>query len=334
VTHLSTFDFDRKIAVVTHPKIGGLFGEALVKRLKGAGWRPVLLTIPPGERYKTLRTVNRIYDRLIEERFERNSPLIALGGGVIGDMTGFAAATYLRGVPYIQIPTTLLAQVDSSVGGKTGVDHPMGKNLIGAFHQPRLVWIDVDHLKTLPMRELRAGLAEVVKYGVIADASFFSFLEENVSAMLALDPDVLIPAIVRSCRIKADVVSRDEREGGLRAILNFGHTFAHGIETLTGYRIYRHGEAVAIGMVCAARLSHRMGLCPPDVAERVQSLLSRMGLPTRFPSLPFTSFVDVLQRDKKVLRGEMRFVLPQRIGDVRLLGLREKRLLKEVLQQC
>ncbi|MBI4716155.1 MAG: 3-dehydroquinate synthase, partial [Nitrospirae bacterium] len=306
----------------------------LERRLRNAGRRPKVLTLPSGERYKTLRTVSRIYDFLVKERFERTSPLLALGGGVIGDMVGFAASTYLRGVPYIQVPTTLLAQVDSSVGGKTGVDHPLGKNLIGAFYQPRLVWIDVETLSTLPPREVRAGLAEVVKYGVIADPQLFEYLERHAEDLLNLRPERVIHVIARSCRIKAAVVGQDERESGLRAILNFGHTFGHAIETLTGYRAFRHGEAVAVGMVCAARLAHRLGMCSPDVAARMETLLTRLGLPTRFPTIPFSPFYQTLQRDKKVVGETLRFVLPLRIGEVRMIEISDKKVLKEVLQIC
>ncbi|MBI4715551.1 MAG: 3-dehydroquinate synthase [Nitrospirae bacterium] len=323
---------DRKIALITHPVLEKLYGRPLDRLLRNAGWRPKVLTLPAGERYKTLRTLSRIYDFLVKERFERTSPLLALGGGVIGDMVGFAASTYLRGVPYIQVPTTLLAQVDSSVGGKTGVDHPLGKNLIGAFYQPRLVLIDVETLNTLPSRELRAGLAEVVKYGVIADPELFEYLERHAEDLLNLRPDRVIHVVTRSCRIKAAVVGRDEREGGLRAILNYGHTFGHAIETLTGYRAFRHGEAIAVGMVCAARLAHRLGMCPPDVAARTEVLLRRLGLPTRFPAIPFSPFYQTLQRDKKVVGETLRFVLPLRIGEVRILEVSDKKVLKEVLQ--
>jgi 3-dehydroquinate synthase len=331
---LKKFGFDKNLAVITHPRIAQLYGNVLVRQLKQEGWRPRVFTVPAGERFKTLRSTGRLYDHLIREKMERNSPLIALGGGVIGDLVGFVAATYLRGVPYVQVPTTLVSQVDSSVGGKTGVDHPLAKNMIGAFYQPRLVWIDLNLLKTLPPRELRAGLAEVVKYGVIADAAFFDFLEKHYQDLLALRPAPLIRVVSRSCRIKADVVAQDEREGGLRAILNFGHTFGHSIETLTGYRTFRHGEAVAIGMVCAARLSHRLGLCDGSVVSRTEALLQKMGLPTRLPRLSFSSFFQTLQRDKKVLQGTIRVILPTRIGEVRILPLPDKKVLKEVLQLC
>jgi 3-dehydroquinate synthase len=256
--------------------------------------------VKDGEQYKTLAEASMIYDRLIEEKLERSTPIVALGGGVIGDITGFVAATYLRGVPYVQVPTTLLAQVDSSVGGKTGVNHPRGKNLIGAFYQPRAVFIDPDVLKTLDKSELRAGLAEVVKYGVIWDEGFFRFLEENTQGLSAVE-DALVRAIERSCEIKAYVVKEDETEKGLRSILNFGHTFAHAIEAVTGYTRYKHGEAVSMGMVLAASFSARLGV---------------LGLPVEAPELRYEAVLGAMLVDKKVLSGCMRFVLTERIGKV------------------
>ena len=318
--------FKGKAAVVTNPLVDGLYGGVTLKGVRDSGLQPVLIKVPDGEEYKNLKEASRIYDSLIEHGLERSSPLIALGGGVIGDITGFVAATYLRGVPYIQVPTTLLSQVDSSVGGKTGVNHPKGKNLIGAFYQPRAVLADPLALKTLDKREFRAGLAEVVKYGVIWDKDFFSFLEKNTKAILDLG-DELTTAITRSCAIKAEVVSKDEREAGLRAILNFGHTFGHAIETLTGYRAFRHGEAVAAGMALAAEFSSHLGLCERDVAERIKALLSLFGLPAEAPPLQgvdSNKFLEPIRRDKKVAGGRLRFVLTAEIGRASLMEVEEK----------
>lgn len=324
----------KKAVIITNPKLQKLYGKAVYNQLQEVGISPVVIELPAGERYKTLRSVSKIYDVLIKGKFERSSAIIALGGGVTGDIAGFAAATFLRGVPYIQIPTSLVAQVDSSVGGKTGVDHTLGKNLIGAFYQPALVWIDVSVLKTLHRREFIAGMAEVVKYGVIADEEFFSFIEENYKGILSLDPELLIHMVERSCEIKAGVVSEDEREKGLRAILNFGHTIGHAIETVTGYNRYLHGEAVAIGMVCAARLGHISGLCNQGVHERIERICSMIGMQTSLPELSFDTLWDVMQRDKKVINEKVRFIIPERIGEVKIIDNIEKRQLKEALQLC
>lgn len=304
-----------KAAVVTNPLVGGLYAGKVMESLEGAGFSPFLVTLPDGEEYKTLKEVSSIYDSLISRRMERSSPVVALGGGVIGDMTGFAAATYLRGVPYIQIPTTLLSQVDSSVGGKTGVNHPLGKNLIGAFYQPKAVFIDPVVLSTLAPRERVSGLAEVVKYGVIWDKGFFESLEKNAGRLCESGAE-LEDAIERSCGIKAEVVGADEREGGTRAILNFGHTFGHAIEALSGYGTFRHGEAVAIGMVMASGLSASLGLCRPDQAERVKGLIYALGLPTEPPAITADAFIEAMMLDKKVSGARMRFILMTDIGDV------------------
>lgn len=304
-----------KAAVVTNPLVGGLYAGKVIESLEGAGFSPFLVTVPDGEEYKTLKEVSSIYDSLIGRRMERSSPVVALGGGVIGDMTGFAAATYLRGVPYIQIPTTLLSQVDSSVGGKTGVNHPMGKNLIGAFYQPKGVYIDPAVLSTLAPRERVSGLAEVVKYGVIWDREFFESLEKNAGKLSESGVE-LVEAIERSCRIKAEVVGADEREGGARAILNFGHTFGHAIEALSGYGTFRHGEAVAIGMVMASGLSVSLGLCQAGPAARVRGLISALGLPTEPPAIDASTLIEAMMLDKKVSGSAMRFVLMTDIGNV------------------
>ncbi len=307
-----------QMAIVTHAKIDRLYGDTVRRSLTAAGFQTISIRVPSGERYKTLGQVERIYDRLIRHRFERGATLLALGGGVIGDMTGFAAATFLRGVACVQVPTTVVAQVDASIGGKTGVDHPMGKNLIGVFHQPRQVCIDPDVLTTLPRREFVAGLAEVVKYGVIADAAFFEYLEEHAEALLAQRPDVVAHCIARSAAMKAEIVSADEREAGRRKILNYGHTFGHAVETLTGYRAVKHGEAVAIGMVAAARLACDIGLLDAETVTRQTRLLTRLGLPTTLPPLPPAQLIRTLLRDKKVSGGEVYFVLPEKIGAVRV----------------
>jgi 3-dehydroquinate synthase len=265
-----------------------------------------------------------VYDELVRRRFERGDMLVALGGGVIGDLAGFVAATYLRGVRYVHVPTTVVAQVDSSIGGKTGVDHPKGKNLIGAFHHPVMVYADVATLRTLPRRELVAGLAEVVKYGVIADHSFFSYLEEQAGSILGGVPDVLVEVVRRSAAVKADVVRQDERETGLRRILNYGHTAGHVVETLTGYSAIRHGEAVAIGMDFAARLAARLDVCGDSLVRRQHTLLERFGLPTRLPAITPSRAIQTMRLDKKVREGRVHFVLPREIGRVTVEPVVEK----------
>ncbi|MBI5233936.1 MAG: 3-dehydroquinate synthase [Deltaproteobacteria bacterium] len=316
-----------KAAVVTNPVVKKLFLKPLVDSLKNEGFDVCVIEVPDGEEYKTLENVSLIYDRLIEERMERTSPIIALGGGVIGDITGFVAATYLRGVPYIQVPTTLLAQVDSSIGGKTAVNHSKGKNLIGSFYQPSMVIIDPDVLKTLAERHLSAGFAEVVKYGAIRDRAFFSFLEKNTKSLKSLCDEALF-AIELSCRIKASIVSADERESDQRAILNFGHTFGHAVETLTGYSRYMHGEAVAIGMVMAGGLSVRKGLCPEDVLQRIKSLLEAFSLPVCPPKIKPSDFIDCMRLDKKVKDKKIRFILLREIGEVVITEVHEEELLQ------
>jgi 3-dehydroquinate synthase len=272
--------------------------------------------LPPGERTKTLSTIAKILDVLARHKFERQSLLLALGGGVIGDVTGFAAAIYQRGIPFVQVPTTLVAQVDSSVGGKTGVDHRLGKNLIGAFYQPRAVLIDPCTLRTLPRREWIAGLAEVIKYGIIAEEEFFAFLEQEIPALLKLEDEPVIHAITRSCEIKAQVVAADERESDRRRILNYGHTIGHALESLAGYRGLIHGEAVGIGLVQEADAACYMGLCGRDVVERIRSLVQRAGLSEQVPRTSFTSLWGAMQHDKKVVGGRVIGVWPVRIGEV------------------
>lgn len=315
-------------ALVSNPLVYGLYGEALLDSLRRAGgFEPVVIIVPNGEEYKNLSEAGKIYDVLVKNRFERGSPIIALGGGVIGDITGFAAATYLRGVPYVQVPTTLLAQVDSSVGGKTAVNHSGGKNLIGSFYQPEAVFIDPETLKTLEAREVRTGLAEVIKYGVILDKNFFAFLEANAAGLTALENNLITEAISRSCSIKADVVSADEFEiTGQRAILNLGHTFGHAIEALSGYGVFRHGEAVAMGMVMSARFSVRLGLCDEEAAHRIEALVSALGLPVEPPKIETGAFIESMKHDKKVRDGGLRFILVREIGSVELRDVSEKEL--------
>lgn len=305
-----------RACVVTNATVSPLYSAPVLDSLRGAGYQPDLIVIPDGEEYKSLEWASHLYDRLLEMRYDRKCSLVALGGGVIGDLTGFVAATYMRGIPFVQVPTTLLSQVDSSVGGKTGVNHPLGKNMIGAFYQPVHVCADVATLNTLPSEEFISGMAEVVKYGVIYDAEFFGYIEQNRDAILARDPAVLAHVIKRSCEIKAAVVAADERESGLRAILNFGHTIGHAIEMLTNYTGYRHGEAVAIGMVVAARLAHKSELCGREVEARVEALLGSLGLPVKLPELSPESIISVLSLDKKAEAGRVKFVLPKRIGEV------------------
>ena len=303
-----------RVAIVTNETVAPLY----LARVRGhvASLQPVEVVLPDGEQYKTLEDLNRIFDALLSARCDRQTTVIALGGGVIGDMAGFAAACYQRGVPFIQVPTTLLAQVDSSVGGKTGVNHPLGKNMIGAFYQPRAVIIDTDTLNTLPDRELSSGLAEAIKVGLIRDPEFFAWLEVNLDKLLARDPEALAYAIHRSCRNKAEVVAADERESGVRATLNLGHSFGHAIETGVGYGNWLHGEAIAAGMVMASDLSRRLKwLSAADVA-RVEKLIRRARLPVRAPgTLSAARFLELMAVDKKVLDGRLRLVLLKRLGE-------------------
>ncbi len=303
----------RDVLVVTNDTVGPLYLERLSRGL--AGRRVEHVVLPDGERYKTLDTLGRVFDALIDHRMNRDACIVALGGGVVGDMAGFAAACYQRGVDYVQVPTTLLAQVDSSVGGKTGVNHPGGKNLIGAFHQPRAVVSDTDTLATLPSRELRAGLAEVIKAALVADRGFLDWIEANLEALLALEPGAVAHAIRRSCEIKAAIVAEDEREHGRRALLNLGHTFGHAIETAAGYGEWLHGEAVAAGLVMAADLSRRLGWIDAADVARVTSLLARAGLPVAAPPIGAGRALALMGLDKKVLAGRIRLVLLRRLGE-------------------
>lgn len=301
--------------------------------LAAVGIATTLAVVPPGEASKSLEGAAGLYDELVRMRADRHTAVVALGGGVVGDLAGFVAATYARGIPLLMVPTTLLAQVDSSVGGKVGVNHPGAKNIIGAFHQPSGVWVDTETLRTLPDRELRCGLAEVVKYGVILDSEFFDELEVQVEAILARDPRALRSIVARSCRLKASVVERDEREEtGLRAVLNFGHTVAHAIEAVAGYDgPYQHGEAVAVGMAAETRLAERMGWIGPEVVDRIERLIVRMGLPTTAPGLDADRLIDAMTRDKKNRGGRIRFVLPRAIGRVELTDGPESAEVRAVL---
>ncbi len=320
-----------QLMVVTNETIAPLYLNSFLNKIPNAD----SIILPDGEQFKQLATVERVFEALLKKRHNRTTTLLALGGGVVGDMTGFAAACYQRGVKFIQVPTTLLAQVDSSVGGKTGVNHALGKNMIGAFHQPKAVLIDTDTLSSLPIREYQAGLAEVIKYGLICDAEFFIWLEQNMPALLVRDQAALQYAIARSCENKAKVVAADEREGGFRAILNLGHTFGHAIETATEYKAWLHGEAVGFGMIMALDLSLRLGLINASALERTIALIAAAGLPVSAPSNSPTSDVilSLMGMDKKVLDGHLRLVLLRAIGDAFISNDFDADLIKQTLQR-
>lgn len=329
----------RQAVIITHARLASAdWTNRLLHSLKGAGFGDTpVVTFAAGERFKTLGTMARLYDKLynLSTTIDRKTLIIALGGGVVGDMAGFAASTYLRGLDYVQIPTTLLAMVDSSVGGKTGVDFREGKNLIGAFHQPRRVLIDLATLCSLPVRERRAGMAEVIKYGVIADPGLLAIVTSEAKRLQSLKGDALLPVIRRSCQIKADVVTQDEvEETGLRAILNFGHTIGHALESATGYRRYRHGEAIAIGMMVAAAIGETVGVTPPEVRPALADALNAHHLPTTLPAdVKHDDLLALTGRDKKAERGRARFVLATRLGEVRLIGDVEEKAVREGLRR-
>ena len=324
----------RRVAVVTNDVVGPLYLAPFVAGLQAHGLRVTEIVLPDGEAHKDWATLNLIFDGLLGDRCDRSTTLIALGGGVVGDMTGFAAATYQRGVPFIQVPTTLLSQVDSSVGGKTAINHPLGKNMIGAFYQPRLVLADIGVLGTLPDRELKAGLAEVIKYGLIRDLPFLEWLETNIDRLLARDPDALVEAVERSCRNKAEVVAADETEQGERATLNLGHTFGHAIETGLGYGEWLHGEAVAAGAVMAADLSRRLGwLSDADVA-RVRSIHERAGLPVKGAALGAERYLELMAHDKKVSDGTLRLVLLKQIGQAVISAEASQDQIRASIEAC
>lgn len=314
---LKPLNTGKKCLIVSNPTVYGFYGEEVFRSLVDHGYEPYKFLVEDDERAKSLEWLTRLYDHAVELELKRNSPVIALGGGVVGDLAGFLAATYMRGVPFVQIPTTLLAVVDSSVGGKVGINHPRGKNLIGAFYQPRLVLADLATLKTLPQRELKAGLAEVIKYGIIWDGKFFLYLEEKAPKALDLVPDVMEKIVATSCAIKAEVVAQDEQEQGLRAILNFGHTIGHALEALTNFQVYRHGEAVSIGMVAASKMAVEKGIFHSSYHERLVGLLKSVGLPVEFPQgITGEKLVQGLLLDKKNRDSKITFVLPEDLGKV------------------
>lgn len=322
--------FSGKLVVITDPTVNRLYGDTLNQSLNKEGFSIVTLLVPEGEEQKSLETAGRLYHELTSSSTERTTPVLALGGGVIGDLTGFVAATYLRGIPLVQIPTTLLAQVDSSVGGKVAVDHGQLKNMIGAFYQPRLVIADTDTLRTLPTRELANGLAEVIKSAVIRDKNFFTFIEGNLDKIKSLDDGALEEIVFQSVKIKAEIVEKDEKESGLRSILNYGHTIGHAIESASVFKV-AHGEAIAIGMVAAARISDKMGILDKNELIRLKSVIEKAGLPTEMPNLKVEEIMQTMKHDKKVWRDKVRFVLLKSIGSVFLTDEVKPSLVKEVL---
>ena len=308
-----------RIVLITHPSLFKIYGDKVLSGFKDQGWTADLIEVEEGETSKTLGQAEKIFDRLLDLKCDRKSVLIALGGGVIGDLVGFVAATFQRGVPFVQVPTTLLSQVDSSVGGKTAVNHPKGKNMIGAFYQPCLVLADLDTLQTLPQKEFRAGLAEIIKYGVISDSSLFEYLEKNVEKILQLDKKCLEYIIKTSCSIKAEVVEKDELENHYRMILNFGHTLGHAIEALTQYSKFIHGEAVAIGMIYAAKLSQKLGKCQEGIPRRLDRLVRKFDLPADLPDLNSKAIIESLYHDKKTMNRKIKFILVKEIGIVEIV---------------
>ncbi|MBI2422454.1 MAG: 3-dehydroquinate synthase [Candidatus Hydrogenedentes bacterium] len=304
------------IGIVTDANTGPLYGDRVRALLEQAGYKTAIHTMPAGEEQKRLARVEEICGTFLEARLDRSSLIVALGGGVVGDIAGFAASAYMRGIPFIQIPTTIVAQVDSSVGGKTGVNHPLGKNTIGAFHQPGAVLIDMTLLRTLPDRELRAGMAEVIKHGIIADAALFEHTRTHATAILAKDLDALLFPVVRSCEIKSAIVMADEKEMGVRANLNYGHTFGHAIESVTRYETYLHGEAIALGMVAAGAMSESLGMVAAGFNDAQKSVFAAYGLPVRWPELPVEACLEAMKKDKKVRAGAMKFILATGIGQV------------------
>ncbi|MBR1579280.1 MAG: 3-dehydroquinate synthase [Selenomonadaceae bacterium] len=330
---LSTQKFSKKALLVTDTNVGAIVGDRIEKAIGNAGFDVKVVTVDAGEISKSLAVAENIFTAAIEHKLDRKSMIIALGGGVVGDLTGFVAATFMRGVPFIQIPTSLLAQVDSSVGGKVAVNHALGKNLIGAFYQPRAVFIDLDFLSTLPTREIASGLGEIVKYGVIADADFFCTLESHVDQILALDNLTLEKIIARSCEIKADVVSKDEKEGGLRRILNFGHTIAHAVEEETHYKKYRHGEAVAIGMIGAAHISRELERISDADVERLQRLIDRLKMISRVEGIDVEQTYNALFRDKKTVDGKINWVVMDSIGCVSIVNDVPESVVKSALKK-
>ena len=323
-----------RILLVTNPTVRALYGQIVFDSLNKSGFEVILGEIPDGEKYKSLDSASYLYNVAFENNLDRKCAVLALGGGVIGDLAGFVAATYMRGVPFIQVPTTLLAQVDSSVGGKVAVNHPKGKNIIGAFYQPKLVFTDIATLKTLPEREFRAGMAEVIKYGIIWDKEFFSYLMNNIKDINGLKAENIAHIVRTSCAVKARVVEKDEKEEGLRAILNYGHTFGHAYEALTGYKTYLHGEALAIGMVSAAILAVRLGMITDQEEKSICRLLADYGLPVVFKDLSIDDIINKMYYDKKAESGKIKFILPEQIGRVSIYkGLEEDDIKKALISQ-
>jgi len=323
-----------KALIITNPRIAGYYLETIDRSLRKVGFQVFVAEVPDGEEHKSLDEAGKLYAKCVEHRLERESIILGLGGGVIGDLAGYVAATFMRGLPIVQVPTTLLAQVDSSVGGKVAVNLPQGKNLVGSFYQPLLVYIDLTVLNTLPAEEMEAGLAEVIKYGVILDKNFFEYLERNIGRLRGLEFRVLEGVVSRCCTLKAIVVEKDEREKGLRSILNFGHTLGHALEALSEYKEYKHGQAVAIGMVGACRIAERMGLLKTEARERIEHLIGEAGLPRRIETeLSIEGIIQVLSLDKKVRAGKVRFVLPERIGRVVVRDDIPEQIVRDVVQE-
>ncbi len=331
---LKSLNAGPRVAIVTDSNVGPLYADRVAKELEDYGFAATVISIPAGEKSKCVHALERVWTELVAAGLDRNSAVVALGGGVVGDLAGFAAATYMRGIRVVQIPTTLLACVDSSVGGKTAIDLKAGKNLVGAFHQPAAVIIDTGTLKTLPERDLRSGLAEVIKYGVILDAPFFTWLEKNLDDVVSLQANATTEAIRRSCELKAQVTSADEREGGPRAVLNFGHTAGHALETTSGYKGLLHGEAVSLGMLAACRVAELLGMIPArEVTEPLRRMLSRAGLPVTLRGVNVAKILDPIRRDKKARDGKIMMVLPVRIGEVKAVHDVDPALIEQALEK-
>ncbi len=323
-----------KAEIVTNNVVGKLYGDIVRDSLSANGIKSEIFSIPDGEEYKSLEWASKVFDAFVQHQMNRNSAVIALGGGVIGDLAGFVSATFMRGIPLIQVPTSLIAQVDSSVGGKTAVNHPKAKNLIGVFYQPKYVLIDIDVLKSLPEREFKSGLAEVVKHGVIMDKELFEYMESNVSRILALDPQSIEQIVARSCKDKVTIVEQDEKEQNIRAILNYGHTIGHGIETVTDYKVYRHGEAISIGMIVAGKIAVNKGILKEENLIRQINLLKAYGLPTTFPDLNVDSIINAIYLDKKIKADfKLRFVLPKDIGEAIIMENVEEREVRKAIEE-
>lgn len=330
---LSTLRIGKRVMIISNTTVAPLYQDICLDSLEKSGFIPAVACMPDGEQYKNIEEANKFYEPLLDNRMDRKSAVIALGGGVVGDLTGFVAASYMRGVPFIQVPTTLLAQVDSSIGGKVAVNHPRSKNLIGFFYQPLMVVTDINTLKTLTEREFRAGMAEIIKHGMIRDEGHCTFLLENASKIKGLDEETMVNVVMHSCGIKGAVVAEDEREGGVRAILNFGHTVGHAIESIAGYGTYLHGEAVAFGMLAETRIARAMGLCGDDAEKRLVTLLDAYGLNIEFPKLGLDEMVKAISADKKVLESRIKFILPVACGEVVIKDDVPMELVKDVLTE-